>query len=58
MNFYIGIEFTQAFTKNRRGFNYNTGEYDNASRLDLLYSLKAGMVIPFARRAPKSYYTY
>ncbi len=58
MNFYIGAEFTQAFTKNRRGFNYNTLEYDNASRLDLLYSLKIGMVVPFARRAPKAFYTY
>lgn len=58
MNFYIGVEFTQAFTKNRRGFNYNTLEYDNASRLDLLYSLKIGMVVPFARRAPKAFYTY
>jgi len=58
MNFYIGVEFTQAFTKNRRTYNYNTMEYDNKSRLDILYSLKVGMVIPFVRRMPKEFYTY
>ncbi len=58
MNFYIGVEFTQAFTKNRRGYNYNTMQYDNASRIELLYSLKLGMIVPFIRRTPKPFYTY
>jgi hypothetical protein len=58
LNFFIGVEMTQAFTKNRRGFNYNTGEFDNKSRLDLMYSLKAGFVIPIARRQPNSFYMY
>ena len=57
-NFYIGVEFTQAFTKNRRGFSYNTAEYDNKARIDMLYSLKVGLVVPFSRRAPKAFYTY
>ena len=58
MNFYIGVEFTQAFTKNRRAYNYNTMDYDNKSRLDLLYSLKIGMIVPFIRRVPNDFYTY
>jgi len=57
-NFYLGIEWTQGFTKNRRGYNYNTMSPENESRLDMLYSVKFGVVIPFSRRAPKDYYTY
>ncbi len=57
-NFYIGVEMTQAFTKNRRGYNYNTMDYDTDARLDMLYSLKVGLVVPFSRRAPKAFYTY
>lgn len=58
MNFYIGVEFTQAITKNRRGFNYNTLDYDNAQRLDMLTSFKFGVVVPFSRRVPDAFYAY
>ncbi len=57
-NFYIGIEWTQALTQNRRAYNYDSMEYDNIKRLDMLYSVKAGIVIPFSRRAPKEFYAY
>ncbi len=57
-NFYIGVEWTQALTKNRRAYNYDTMEYDNQKRLDILYSIKAGIVIPFSRRTPKDFYAY
>jgi hypothetical protein len=57
-NFYIGFELTEGFTKNRRAFNYNTMAYDKASRLDLIYSFKAGLVIPIMRRQPNAFYMY
>ena len=57
-NFYIAFEWTQGLTKNRRAYNYNTMEYDTKLRLDMLYSFKIGFIIPFARRAPKDFYTY
>lgn len=58
MNFYIGVEFTQAITKNRRGFNYNTLDFDKDQRLDMLTSLKFGIVVPFSRRVPDAFYAY
>lgn len=57
-NFYLGIEYSQAITKNRRGYNYNTMEFDNTLRFDALYSLKVGLVIPIVRRTPSEFYTY
>jgi hypothetical protein len=46
-NFKIGFTFTQAFTKNQRGFNYDTGLVDNASRIDLMYGIKGSWILPF-----------
>jgi hypothetical protein len=56
INFMVGIELTQAFTKNRRSFNFDTMEQDDKSRLDLLFGLRAAWLIPIYRRVPKEYY--
>ncbi len=56
-NFYVGLECTEAFTKNRRGYNYDSMSYDTANRLDLLYGLKFGWFIPINKKAPDKYYT-
>ena len=45
LNFFIGAEFVQGFTKDRRGLNYNTGVEIDDSRFDMLIGLKAGMQI-------------
>lgn len=55
-NFYFGFEFTQAFTKNRRGYNYDSMSYDTANRIDLLYGIKAAWFIPINRKTPDKYY--
>lgn len=47
MNFFLGLEFTQAFTANRRDFNFDTRMKDETKRIDLLYGLKLGWIIPF-----------
>ena len=57
-NFYAGVEWTQALTKNRRGYNYNTMSAEDDLRLDMLYSFKVGLIIPLVRRSPKDFYTY
>lgn len=57
-NFYIGLEFTEAFTKNRRKYNYDTREYDNKERLDIYSGVRAGWIIPFRKRRTDSYYYY
>jgi hypothetical protein len=47
INFHIGLELTEGFTKNRRGFNFDTGLRDDKNRLDMLYALKLGWMLPF-----------
>jgi hypothetical protein len=46
VNFYIGIDYMQAFTRNRRGYNYDTQMADHASRNDILFGPKLGWMIP------------
>ncbi len=56
MNFYCGFEFTQAFTKCRRSYNWDTMQRDTKSRYDVLYGFRIGFIIPFYKRAGKTYY--
>lgn len=45
-NFYGGFDFMQAFTRNRRGFNFDTGQADTKNRIDLLVGFRVGLTIP------------
>lgn len=56
INFFAGIECTLAFTKNRRGYNYDTMQYDVKSRRDILYGLRAGWILPLYKKTPKDFY--
>jgi len=56
INFYAGLEFTQAFTKNRREINFDTGLKDDKSRLDLLFGVRIGWVFPIYKRAADKMY--
>lgn len=48
INFYIGLEFTQGFTKHIRAINFDTGlPPDQSGRYDGLVSLKAAFILPF-----------
>ena len=48
INFYIGLEFTQGFTKHVRAIDFDTGlAPDPGTRFDGLVSLKAAWVLPF-----------
>ncbi len=55
-SFYAGFEFTQAFTKCRRAFNFNTMTYNSGTNSDFFYSFRVGWLIPLYRRAPVGYY--
>ena len=46
-NFFFGFEFTQAFTQNRRNYNFNEMRKDDTKRKDLLLGLKIGWTLPF-----------
>lgn len=58
VNFHIGMEFSQNFTKNRRSINFDTGQTDFPNRVDLLYGIKAGWTYLLYKQAPQEVYYY
>lgn len=58
VSFYAGIELVQAWTQNRRTYNYDLMGADNSKRFDMLYTLKVGWIIPLYKRSPDPFYYY
>jgi hypothetical protein len=58
LNFYVGLELIQGFTKGQRSFNYNTKSPDYTPRVDLMYGVRLGIILPFYSRAPDKYYYF
>lgn len=56
VNFYIGFEFYQAFTKNRRSIDFSSMQKDENLYKDYLYSLRFGWIIPIYKRVPQEFY--
>jgi len=54
INFYAGFEFMQGFTQSRRDYNFNQMRADTDKRLDLMYTIRAGWVIPIFNSIGKS----
>lgn len=57
-NFYLGFEFTQAWTQSRRDYNADDLKRNTNTSLDLFYGIKVGWIIPLYGRAPKDFYYY
>lgn len=55
-NFYLGLEFQQGFTKNRREYNYDTQSFDLGRKFDFLYGFRVGWSIPIRERASEDFY--
>lgn len=55
-NFFGGIEYTRAWTQNRRSLNYDTRETDTQKRIDSLFGVRIGWMIPIYRGVSSSYY--
>ncbi len=58
INFFIGFEFMQSWTKYRRARNFDTGKQDNSSLSSQFYGVKVNWNIPLYKRKPKDYYLY
>ncbi|HHG85456.1 MAG TPA: hypothetical protein ENJ82_11980 [Bacteroidetes bacterium] len=58
INFFIGVEASQNFTRSRRTINYDTGQREDALRFDLQYGLKAGWTFPIYQTAPEDEYFF
>jgi hypothetical protein len=56
VNFFAGLETTQAFTRSKRDFDFDTRQTDTQSRTDLLFGLRAGWIIPLYKKIPNAYY--
>ena len=55
-NFSIGLAAYQAFTKNRRLYNFDLGGPDNRSRVDLSFGVTIGWIIPMYTRMASEYF--
>ncbi len=57
-HFQLGFEFTQAFTQNRRSWDFATQTQISQQRLDLLYTFKVAWFIPLHRKQSSTFYYY
>jgi hypothetical protein len=53
-NFFIGVDFMEAFTKSVRKYNYDTRQADTDQRLDITYGLRVGWLIPIYLKSKNS----
>jgi hypothetical protein len=58
LNFYLGFEFIQAWTKTQRHYAFDKMEYDNTRYSSQFYGFKAAWFIPIYARKPKEFYYY
>ncbi len=58
LNFNLGFEFIQTFTKSKRPVDFDTGKPDQANLSNQYYGIKACWYIPLFKRKPKTYYYY
>ncbi|MDH3649795.1 MAG: hypothetical protein OEQ53_08930 [Saprospiraceae bacterium] len=56
LNFFAGFDLVQGFTKNRRGYNYDQGAFDDANRTDLLVGFRLGWIFPLLLGERTIYY--
>jgi len=55
-NFYFGFEIIEAWTKNRRSFNFDSKGPDNRQYLDVLYGFRIGWTLTLQKRSPQDFY--
>lgn len=58
LNFYVGFEFMQTWTKSLRDFDFETRAKDTKQYNSQFYGVKVKWMIPLYRRSPKEYYYY
>jgi hypothetical protein len=58
LNFFVGVEFAQAFTRNRRSYNFDEQRRDDHLRLDALTTFKISWNIPLYKRIAREFYYY
>jgi len=56
LNFYVGVEFIQGFTRNVRNYNFDTKGPENELQIDMINSIKVGWMIPIYKRQVQDFY--
>jgi hypothetical protein len=54
LNFFGGFDIMQAFTKNRRGYNFDTRQEDTKDRIDILLGFRIGVTLPIYIYTPET----
>lgn len=55
-HFMVGFELSQAWTQNRRSWDYATNQKISGQRMDMLYTFKVAYFIPFVKREVTNYF--
>ncbi len=58
LNFYLGFQFIQSWTKSMRDYNFDLKGPDPASYSTQFYGIRACWFIPLYKRKPKEFYYY
>ena len=58
INFYAGFEFHQAWTQNRRDWNFDLMGPDLTKRNDFLFGFRFGWIFPINKKMSDTYYFY
>ncbi len=58
LNFEVGVEALEGFTRNRRSWNFDQKQRDERKRLDVLVGLRITWMLPFYGRHEKRFYYY
>jgi len=58
INFYAGLEFHQAWTRNRRDWNFDIMGPDPSLRSDFLFGIRFGWIFPVTRNTTDTFYYY
>jgi len=58
INFYAGFDFSQAWTKNRRSYNFDTMSADNTLYFDSLNGFKTAWILPLYKKSKNQFFYY
>ncbi len=58
INFYVGLEFHQAWTRNRRDWNFDLMGPDHSLQRDYLFGLRFGWIFPVNKNTEDTFYYY
>jgi len=58
INFYVGFDFYQAFTRNRRDWNFDLRGPDPELKYDFMFGIRLGWIFPVNKKSTGTYYYF